>query len=158
MYAATLFLRLALGTAFLSAVSSRLGLWPKDMGGGSWMGFLEYTAELNPWASPSWIPFLGSAATVAEVTLGFLLVIGFAQRLVGTASGILLLIFALSMMNGTGIKSPFDYSVFTASAAAFVFAAIGDSLWSLDSLLRRRTENKQGSDSSFRPAEYRMVP
>lgn len=137
MYAATLFLRLALGTAFLSAVSSRFGLWPKSMGGGSWAGFLEYTAELNPWAPESLIPFLGSAATAAELTLGLLLVIGFRQRLAGIVSGILLLIFAISMMNGTGPKSPFDYSVFTAAAASFVFAAIGESLWSLDSLIQR---------------------
>lgn len=142
-YAATLFLRLALGTTFLSAVASRFGLWPKTMGGGSWASFLEYTAELNPWAPASLIPFLGSAATIAEFTLGALLVVGFRQRLTGMASGVLLLIFALSMMNGTGIKSPFDYSVFTAAAASFVFAVVGESLWSLDSLLGQTAETSK---------------
>ena len=158
MYVAALFLRLALGAAFLSAVSSRFGVWPKHMGGGSWTSFLEYTAELNPWAPSALIPFLGSAATAAEFTLGILLVIGFRQRLAGVTGGILLLIFALSMINGTGIKSPLDYSVFTASAAAFVFATIDESRWSLDSLLHGRTENKQGFDSGLRPTEHKMVP
>lgn len=135
---AALFVRVALGTAFLSAVASRFSIWPKAMGGGSWQGFLVYVIELNPWAPESLIPFLGGAATIAELTFGTLLILGFKQRLVGIFAGILLMIFALSMTAGTGVKSPFDYSVYTAAAASFLYAVSSPSLWSLDSLLGRQ--------------------
>ncbi len=138
----SLFLRLALGTAFLSAVSSRLGIWPEGMGGGSWEAFLRYTAELNPWATASLIPYLGWSATAAELSLGILLVIGFKQKFAGIASGILLMIFAASMMIGAGIKSPFDYSVFTASAASFMLASVGTSIWSVDAIISEKTLNQ----------------
>ena len=135
---AAFFLRLSLGTAYLSSVASRFELWPKGMGGSSWASFLEYTAELNPWASGSLIPVLGWSATAAELILGVLLIVGFRQRLTGVLSGILLLIFAISMINGSGVKSPFDYSVFTAATASFLFAVIGESQLSLDSLLQKQ--------------------
>jgi len=35
-------------------------------------------------------------------------------------SGLLLLSFAIGMVTGLGIKTPFDYSVFSAAAAAFL--------------------------------------
>jgi uncharacterized membrane protein YphA (DoxX/SURF4 family) len=135
---AALFVRVALGTAFLSAVASRFSIWPKTMGGGSWHGFMEYVAELNPWAPESLIPFLGGAATIAELTFGILLILGFKQRLIGIFAGILLMIFALSMTIGTGVKSPFDYSVYTAAAASFLYAVSWPSLWSFDSLFARQ--------------------
>jgi thiosulfate dehydrogenase [quinone] large subunit len=41
----------------------------------------------------------------------------------GFASGVLLLLFALGMTLGTGIKTAFDASVLAASAAGFLLAA-----------------------------------
>lgn len=134
---AAFFLRVALATAYLSSVASRFELWPASMGGSNWQKFLEYTTELNPWAPPSLVPDLGWAATIAEATLGILLIVGFRERLAGILSCSLLLIFAVSMIVGTGLKSPFDYSVFTASAASLTLALIGRSAWSLDGVLAK---------------------
>ena len=134
---AAFFLRIALATAYLSSVASRFELWPESMGGSNWQKFIEYTAELNPWAPHSLAPYLGLAATVAEAGLGIALFVGFRERLAGTLSCLLLLTFAVSMIVGTGLKSPFDYSVFTASAASLTFAVIGRSAWSLDGLISK---------------------
>ena len=134
---AAFFLRIALSTAYLSSVASRLELWPANMGGSNWQQFLEYTAELNPWAPHSFVPYLGLAATIAEAGLGVVILVGFRERVAGTLSCLLLLTFAVSMIVGTGLKSPFDYSVFTASAASITLAVIGRSAWSLDGMLAR---------------------
>jgi len=72
---------------------------------------------------PSWsIPFLAWAATAAELSLGLALVLGVWPRPVALASAALLLIFGLAMALSLGIKSPLDYSVFSASAAALLLA------------------------------------
>ena len=116
--------RLALGTAFLSGIASRFGLWRLvGVGDGSFAAFEEYTAEVNAFL-PRWtIPFLAWAATAAELGLGLALVLGLWPRRVALASAALLLIFGLAMALSLGIKSPLDYSVFSASAAALLLAA-----------------------------------
>jgi len=40
-----------------------------------------------------------------------------------------------------GLKAPLNFSVFTASAAAFLLAACGKYAWSLDSLWRQPERN-----------------
>jgi hypothetical protein len=60
---AIIYARIALGAAFLSAMASRFGLW----GGGSFDGFVAYTAAVNSFMPPVTIPFLGWAATIAEL-------------------------------------------------------------------------------------------
>jgi uncharacterized membrane protein YphA (DoxX/SURF4 family) len=134
---AAFFLRVAIATAYHSTVASRLELWPANMGGSNWQQFLEYTAELNPWAPLSLVPYLGLAATIAEAGLGIVLLVGFRERLAGMLSCLLLLTFAVSMIVGSGRKSPYDYSVFTASAASITLAVISRSAWSLDGMLAR---------------------
>lgn len=120
-----LFLRLALASGFLSAVADRFGLWPKEFSSwGNWDAFLVYTQSLNPWFPESLIPAIAIIATAAEVVFAVCLIIGFKTKLFAQLSGMLLLIFALSMTFSTGIKSAFDYSVFTASAAAFALSFI----------------------------------
>jgi uncharacterized membrane protein YphA (DoxX/SURF4 family) len=109
--------RIALAAAFLSAVGSRLGLW------GTWSGFEE-------WARTDVLSFVPAfavkpmlvMATLAEGTLGVLLLIGAWPRAVGLAAAALLAVFAISMALSAGIKSPLDYSVFSASAAALLVA------------------------------------
>src|SRR5699024_9692356 len=113
-------LRLAIGLSFLSAVADRLGMWdPSISNWGTWEAFLSYTALINPWAPESMIPTLGFIASVLEVVFGVFLIIGFKTSLFAKLSGWLLIIFALSMCFSTGIKGAFDFSVFTAAAAAF---------------------------------------
>jgi hypothetical protein len=52
-------------------------------------------------------------------------------------SGLLLLLFAMGMATGLGIKTLFDYSVFSAAAAAFLLAFWEPDRFTLDKLLNR---------------------
>ena len=122
VHAAPRFARLALGAAFLSGIASRFGLWGEGVGYGSFEAFEQYTAEVNAFMPRASIPFLAWTATGAELGLGLLLVLGIWRRPVALGSAALLLIFGLAMALSLGIKSPLDYSVFSASAAAFLLA------------------------------------
>ena len=115
--------RIALGAAFLSGIASRFGLWGKDVGYGNFANFVSYTAEVNAFMPASTIPFLAWAATAAELVLGIALLIGFRLRWAALSSALLLLLFATAMAISLGIKSPLDYSVFSASAAALLLAS-----------------------------------
>jgi len=48
----------------------------------------------------------------------------------------MLSLFAVGMTLEEGVKSPFDYSVYTASAASFLLAAYHESSLSLDALMK----------------------
>ena len=69
--------------------------------------------------------------------LGVLLIVGFKIRVTSVLSGFLLLLFAIGMVTGLGIKTPFDYSVFSAAGAAFLLAFWEPDRFTLDNLLRR---------------------
>ncbi len=129
------FLRIALASAFLSAVADRFGLWPQEISSwGNWDAFISYTAVLNPWFPQSLVPVVGIVATVAEVVLAFALIIGVKTELSAQISGYLLLLFGLSMAITGGIKGPLDYSVFSASAAAFSLGFIKVKYLELDTV------------------------
>jgi uncharacterized membrane protein YphA (DoxX/SURF4 family) len=115
--------RIALGAAFLSGIADRLGLWGKDVGYRNFAGFLRYTAEVNGFMPAATIPFLAWAATIAELVLGIALVIGVQLKWTALSSALLLLLFGTAMAISFGIKSPLDYSVFSAAAAALMLAA-----------------------------------
>lgn len=120
-----LFLRLAIAAGFLSAVADRFGFWPDTVSAwGNWESFVQYTATINPWFPANLIPALAIVATAAEVLFAIFLLIGFKTKLFANLSGILLLIFALSMSFSIGIKPVFDYSVFIAAAGAFALGTI----------------------------------
>jgi len=128
-----LFLRLALAVGFLSAVADRFGLWPKEFSSwGNWDSFLVYTRSLNPWFPKSLIPAIGIIATAAEVIFAVCLIVGFKTKLFAQLSGFLLLIFALSMTFSIGVKSALNFSVFTASAAAFALSLMKTKFLELD--------------------------
>lgn len=114
--------RVALGAAFLSGIASRFGLWGANEGYGSFDNFVRYTAEVNSFMPPSTIPFLAWAATIAELVLGVALVLGIRPRAVALGSALLLALFGTAMAISLGIKSPLDYSVFSASAGALLLA------------------------------------
>ncbi len=116
---------LALGAAFLSGIASRFGLWGKGVGYGSFEAFERYTAEVNAFMPRATFPFLAWAATATELGLGIALVLGVWPRAVSAASAALLAVFGLAMAVSLGIKSPLDYSVFSASAAALLLAVQG---------------------------------
>jgi hypothetical protein len=58
-------------------------------------------------------------------------------RMASVLSGLLLLSFAIGMVTGLGIKTPFDYSVFSGAAAAFLLAFWEPDRFTLDKLLKR---------------------
>jgi uncharacterized membrane protein YphA (DoxX/SURF4 family) len=115
---APLYARVALAGAFLSGIASRFGLWGQDVGYGNFANFMRYTAEVNSFMPAFTIPFLAWASTVAELVLGVALLLGIALRWVALGSAVLLAMFGVAMAISFGIKSPLDYSVFSASAAA----------------------------------------
>lgn len=120
---AYLYARAALGIGFLSGVADRFGVWRgRNVGYGNFDGFIRYTAKVNSFMPASSIPFLAWAATVAELVLGVLLLLGLWPRWTGLASALLLIIFGTAMAISFGAKSPLDYSVFSASAAAVLIA------------------------------------
>lgn len=130
---ASLFLRLALATGFLSAVASRLSLWGKQSSG--WSNFLEYTAQVNSFLPKSFIPAIAVTSTLLETGLGILLLIGFKTSYAAFGAALLSLLFALAMAWSSGIKEPLDYSVFAFSAGAFLLATVPCYKWSIDQLL-----------------------
>jgi putative oxidoreductase len=118
---AILYTRIALGAAFLSGIASRFGLYRKN-GYGNFANFMQYTAEVNSFMPAFSIPFLAWAATAAELFFGLTLILGVWRRSVALGSAGLLALFGIAMAISFGIKSPLDYSVFSASAAALLLA------------------------------------
>ena len=114
----TLFLRLAVAAAVLSAVADRFGLWgapgAPGVAWGDMAHFVPYVAKLN-WYLPT--PLISAVAWIAR------------------ASGVLLLTFALAMTGALGVKAPLDFSVFSASAGAFLLATCAHYPLSLDEWL-----------------------
>lgn len=117
-----LYARIALGAAFLSAVASRFGLWDKTLDLKHFAGFIEYTAEVNSFLPKGASPFVAWTATVAETCLGVLLIWGLWTQWMALGSALLLAMFGTAMAISFGLKSPLDYSVFSASGAALLVA------------------------------------
>ena len=114
--------RFALGAAFLSGIASRFGLYGKNVGYGNFANFVRYTAQVNSFMPAFTIPFLAWSATAAELFFGVALIVGIWRRWVALGSAVLLALFGIAMAISFGIKSPLDYSVFSASAAAWLLA------------------------------------
>ncbi len=140
--------RIALGSAFLSAVAARFGLW-HDRGPHPFAQFIQYTADVNSFLPASLAPFLAVAATMAETTLGILLIAGFKPRWTGLASAILLALFGTAMSISGGIKSAFDGSVFSASAAALLLTVLAEST--------PGGSDEQTADHEGRPVQWHMT-
>jgi drug/metabolite transporter (DMT)-like permease len=111
-----------LGAAFLSAVASRFGLWDGRPWPEAFSAFVALTGEVNAFMPAATVPVLAWAATAAETTLGLALVLGLRAPWVALGSAGLLAIFGTAMALSLGVKSPLDYSVFSASAGAWLLA------------------------------------
>lgn len=130
------FLRIAIASGFLSAVADRFGFWNKEVSAwGNWDSFLEYTKILNPLIPDNLVPIIGATATIAEIVFAMCLIIGYKTELVAKLSGFLILLFALAMTFTSGIKGAFDYSVFTAAAAAFAISIMKTKYFEFDTVL-----------------------
>jgi len=136
----TVFLRLALGLSFLSAVADRFGFWGvygrPHVAWGDFGRFVAYTGKLNWFVPIALLPALAWIATLAETLFGLALILGVLTRIAALLSGLLLSLFALTMTLALGIKAPLDASVFSASAGAFVLAAYGKYPFSVDAWIK----------------------
>lgn len=133
-----LFLRFATAGGFLSAVADRFGIWNYHVAWGNWENFVDYTRVINPWFPESMIQVVAITATALEIIFAVLLIIGFKTELIAKLSGVLLLIFALSMTFSTGIKTAFDASVFAASGAAFALSLLNEKFLEVDTVLAKK--------------------
>jgi uncharacterized membrane protein YphA (DoxX/SURF4 family) len=120
--AGILYTRIAVGAAFLSAVASRFGLWDGTLDLKHFAKFIEYAAEVNSFLPSAVIPWVAVLATVCETSLGILLIVGLWPRWVSLGSAVLLALFGTAMAISFGLKSPMDYSVFSASGASVLLA------------------------------------
>jgi uncharacterized membrane protein YphA (DoxX/SURF4 family) len=151
----SVFLRLALGISFLSAVADRFGLWgvygQPNVAWGNYARFVAYTAKLNWFLPAAAIPSLAIISTAAEILFGLLLVLGWKTRTIALLSGVLLTTFALTMTMALGVKAPLDLSVFSRSALMNWFGGI--SRWShplvADQGPITMTQTKTGEVGSF---------
>jgi len=142
----SVFLRFALGFSFLSAVADRFGLWGSfgqpHVAWGTFARFVSYTGQLNWFLPKGTITALAVVATCAETALGVLLLLGWQTRPAALLSGVLLLLFAVTMAGALGLKVPLDLSVFSASGGAFLLASCTQYPFSIDRL--RRDSSGQG--------------
>ena len=104
------------------------------MAWGDFARFVAYTGKLNWFVPTILLPMLAWASTFAEILLGLALVVGLFTRIAALLSGMILLLFALAMTIALGVKAPLDFSVFSASAGAFLLAAYGEYPLSADAL------------------------
>ncbi|MBV7529870.1 DoxX protein [Chitinophaga sp. sic0106] len=127
-----LFLRIALAAGLLSAVADRLGFWGSYAAWGNWENFEAYTRQLTFFLPMALSNISAFVATVLEAGFAILLLLGYKTKIVSNLTGLLLLIFALSMSVALGVKAPLDYSVWAGSAGAFLLACQPDFSFSLD--------------------------
>ncbi|WP_312339299.1 hypothetical protein [Sphingobacterium sp.] len=136
-----LFVRIAVSTAFLSAVADRLGLWgapgAAHVSWGNWANFVAYSNTLNFFVPESFGNILAIGATLLDV-LAILLLIGYKLRFTAFVAGILLISFAMVMTLSLGIKSTFDYSVWVGAAACFLLRTADNFPISIDRYIELR--------------------
>jgi uncharacterized membrane protein YphA (DoxX/SURF4 family) len=77
---------------------------------------------------------MGVIATIAEASIGILLIVGFKTRQVAIGSCLLTLTFATAMSIFIGIKAPINFATFPFSAASLLLATIPVYTWSIDAL------------------------
>ena len=94
---AKVYLRVALGGTFLTAIADRFG-WlgtygSRNVSWGDWSHFVQYVAVLNWFVPKSLIPALAAGETIIELGLGSALLLGIYQRVVAWSSAALLMSF-----------------------------------------------------------------
>ncbi len=85
------------------------------------------------------VPALAWTVTIAETSLGILLIVGLMTRIAALLSGLLTLAFLLAMTAVFGVHAPLIYGVFVYVAAAlFLASCSAPDKWTLDAWLARR--------------------
>lgn len=133
-----LFLRFAIAFSFLSAVADRFGFWgaagSAGVSWGNWKNFVSYANTLNFYLPTQLGEIVAFIATALEILFALLLLVSFKTKLIAIASGVMLLVFALTMSISIGIKAPLDYSVWTGAAACFLLSCLKNYRYSIDNL------------------------
>lgn len=132
-----LFLRLAISVTMLSAIADRFGFWGDNSAWGNWENFEKYTRQLTFFLPETLSTFSAYTATFLEILFTLMLILGFKTKIAAYGTGILLLVFALSMSIALGVKATLDYSVWVGSAAAFLLATQKEFYFSIDTLTKK---------------------
>jgi len=89
----SLYLRVAIGSAYLWEVADRLGILGANgrphVGWGDWQHFIAYARQVMSFLPASLIPAFATIATIGEAAFGILILIGLFTRLAAIGSGIL---------------------------------------------------------------------
>ncbi|ASK29330.1 DoxX family protein [Chryseobacterium sp. T16E-39] len=137
-----LLLRCALGITFLTPVSDRLGLLGAPGTGniewGNWENFINYTTTLMPFFDRPMVNVMGTVATLSELLIGILLIIGFKTKYAALGASLLTFTFILFMIFSVGIQKPINFGVFTATTASLLLSFIPTYHWSLDNFLKKK--------------------
>ena len=116
-----------IGFLLVGAVADRFGLLgaPGDPGvsWGDWAHFRAETAELVPWSSL--VQTAAVVATVSELVLGVLLLIGWQWRWVGKLSAGLFAVYLVAMIPGMGAASILEFGVPVLIGGCLVASARG---------------------------------
>ncbi|NYH93348.1 MauE/DoxX family redox-associated membrane protein [Actinopolymorpha rutila] len=116
------------GLELVGAVGDRFGAFGRPgspaVSWGDWSHFQAEAAQLVPW--DRLVVPAAVAATVAEVVLGVLLVVGPWQRWTGKATAGLFVIYLLAMIPGMGSASILEYGLPVLIGGALVSSARGD--------------------------------
>ncbi|MDH2566678.1 DUF417 family protein [Acinetobacter baumannii] len=117
-------LRIFIGITFISAVLDRFGLWGKyngvDVSWGSMNQFYKDVTTLTPWISDNSIYYISWFVTILELILGICMIIGFKIKYTSFLSGILFLIFAISMTMFLSFKLMLNYNVMICALSSFL--------------------------------------
>ena len=142
----SLYLRIAIGSAYLWEVVDRLGILGANgkphVSWGDWAHFLGYATQVMSFLPSSLIPLFAVLASIGEAIFGLLILLGLFTRQAAIGSGILGFCFAIAMAISFGIESPLGYSVFTLSAASFLLSTLPSYPWSIDLWWQHRKINK----------------
>jgi uncharacterized membrane protein YphA (DoxX/SURF4 family) len=137
-----LYLRLAMGAGFTILGLDRLGAWGPNgkpwVSWGDWRHFSAYAHEVMGFLPGGLAEIMAIIATIAEISIGILLLLGLFTRQAAVGSGVLTACFAIAMAISYGITSPIDYSVFTVSAASFLLSTQPEYRWSVDALINKK--------------------
>ncbi|MCT3833358.1 DoxX family membrane protein [Elizabethkingia anophelis] len=133
-----LFLRIAISVTMLSAVADRFGFWGDNSSWGNWKNFEVYTLKLTYFLPEILSIFSAYIATFLEILFPVMLILGYKTRIASYGSGILLLVFAVSMAVALGAKAPLDYSVWVGSAGAFLLAVQQEYSYSIDFMFQKK--------------------
>jgi uncharacterized membrane protein YphA (DoxX/SURF4 family) len=122
--------RVTIAGAFLAALWSRFG---------NFAGFVRYTGRVLSFMPSESIWLLAVAASVCEVSLCIAMFFGIKTRWASVGSGVLLFMFATSMVI-SGL-SQFEWAVYVLAVGAFTLATVDATRLSLDSMVfgRERT-------------------